>query len=60
MDEIKNNNLRLKHVQTNEKGGVNINLATMDTVDRDDFAAAMRRKIALRREALGKSNDSDD
>jgi len=27
----------------------------MDTVDRDDFAAAMRKKIAMRRAALGKN-----
>lgn len=45
MDEIKNNNIRLKHVQTNEKGGINIDLSSMDTVERDDFATALRKKV---------------
>lgn len=54
MDEIKNNNLKLKHVKTNEKGGINIDLSSMDTVDRDDFATALRKKIALRKKALNK------
>lgn len=59
MDEIRNNNLKLKHVKTNEKGGVNIDLSSMDTVDRDDFATALRKKIAMRKRALNKYKDSD-
>jgi hypothetical protein len=32
----------------------------MDTVDRDDFATALRKKIAMRKRALNKYNDSDE
>lgn len=59
MDEIRNNNIKLKHVKTNEKGGINIDLSAMDTVDRDDFATALRKKIAMRKRALNKYRDSD-
>lgn len=60
MDEIKNNNIKLKHVKTNEKGGINIDISAMDTVDRDDFATALRKKIAMRKIALNKYHDSED
>lgn len=60
LDEIRNNNIKLKHVKTNEKGGINIDLSAMDTVDRDDFATALRKKIAMRKRALNKYKDSDE
>lgn len=55
MDEIKNNKLQLKHVKTNEKGGVNIDLSNMDSVERDDFATALRKKVAMRKMVLKKN-----
>ncbi len=60
MDEIRGNKIQLKHVKTNEKGGVNIDMSAMDNNDRDDFASAMRRKIAMRKKALNKYKDSDE
>lgn len=60
MDEIRSNKIQLKHVKTNEKGGVNIDMSAMDNNDRDDFASAMRRKIAMRKKALNKYKDSDE
>jgi len=42
----------LKHVKTNEKGGVNIDLSSMDTVEKDDFATALRKKVQMRRKIL--------
>jgi hypothetical protein len=32
----------------------------MDSEERDDFAAEMRRKIAMRKKALNKWNNDDD
>ena len=60
MDEIRNNNLKLKHVKTNEKGGLNIDISAMDNNDRDDFATALKKKIAMRKKALNKYQDSDE
>lgn len=60
MEEIRNNTIKLKHVKTNEKGGINIDLSNMDTVDRDDFATALRKKIAMRKKALNKYRDDED
>ena len=60
MDEIRNNKIQLKHVKTNEKGGVNIDMSSMDNNDRDDFTTALRKKIAMRKRALNKYKDSDE
>jgi hypothetical protein len=30
LEEIRNNNIKLKHVDTNEKGGINIDMSYMD------------------------------
>ena len=30
LDEIRNNNLKLKHVDTNQKGGINVDMSYMD------------------------------
>ena len=32
----------------------------MDTQERDDFASALRRKIAMRKKALNVQEDSDE
>jgi hypothetical protein len=32
----------------------------MDTVERDDFATALRKKIAMRQKALNKYRDDSD
>ena len=60
MDQIRNNKIQLKHVKTNQKGGLNIDMSAMDNNDRDDFASAMRKKIAMRKRALNKYKDSDE
>ena len=58
MDEIKNNQVKLKHVETSEKG-INLDLTNMNKEDRMDHAERLRQKLKMRKQALNRRQASD-
>ena len=59
MDEIRNNNVKLKHVETSEKG-INLDISNMNKEDRIDHAERLRMKLQMRKKALNRREASDD
>lgn len=63
MDEIRNNNLRLKHVEVNNKEGkdqVTLDISDMNKEERNDHIENLRRKLQMRKKALNRRDDDDD
>ena len=63
MDEIRNNNLRLKHVEVNSKEGndqLTLDISDMNKDERNDHIERMRRKLQMRKKALNRREDDDD
>lgn len=63
MDEIRNNNLRLKHVEVNTKEGkdqVTVDISDMNKEERNDHIENLRRKLQMRKKALNRRDDDDD
>lgn len=58
MDEIRNNKVQLKHVETSEQG-MNLDLANMNKEDRMDHAERLRQKLKMRKKALNRREASD-
>lgn len=59
LEEIRNNNLKLKHVETNA-ASINLDLSNMNKEDRLDHAERLRRKLQARQKALNRRQASDD
>lgn len=59
MEEIRNNNLKLNHVETSEKG-FNLDLTNMNKEDRLDHAERLRLKLKMRKNALNRREASDN
>ena len=59
MDEIRNNNVKLKHVETSEKG-FNLDLTNMNKEERMDHAERLRMKLQMRKKALNRRQASDN
>ena len=59
MDEIRTNNLKLKHVETSEKG-LNLDITNMNKEERMDHAERLRMKLQMRKKALNRREASDD
>ena len=59
MDEIRCNNVKLKHVETSEKG-INLDISNMNKEDRIDHAERLRMKLQMRKKALNRREASDD
>jgi hypothetical protein len=63
MDEIRNNNLRLKHVEMNNKEGndrVTLDISDMNKEERNDHIENLRKKLQMRKKALNRREDDDD
>jgi hypothetical protein len=63
MDEIRNNNLRLKHVEVNSKEGkdqVTLDISDMNKEERNDHIENLRKKLQMRKKALNRRDDDDD
>lgn len=63
MDEIRNNNLRLKHVEVNSKEGkdqVTLDISDMNKDERNDHIENLRKKLQMRKKALNRREDDDD
>lgn len=63
MDEIRNNNLRLKHVEVNIKEGkdqVTLDISDMNKDERNDHIENLRKKLQMRKKALNRREDDDD
>ena len=58
MNEIKSNNLKLRPVQTTEKG-YEFDTSTMNREERMDLAEHIRRKLQKRKMALNRRSGSD-
>ena len=60
MDEIRNNKVKLKHVETSS-GGIDLDLTNMNKEDRMDHAERLRQKLKMRKNALNrrKASESD-
>ena len=58
MDEIRNNNVKLNHVETRE-GKMNLDLTDMNREERMDHAERLRQKLHKRKMALNRRSGSD-
>jgi hypothetical protein len=57
MDEIRSNNLRLKHVEVNSEKGkesVNLDISDMNREERNDHIENLRKKLQTRKKALNR------
>ena len=63
MDEIRMNNLKLKHVEVNnEKGGesVKLDISDMNREERNDHIENLRKKLQMRKKALNRREADED
>ena len=60
MAEIRNNNVKLRQVKTNEKGGLDIDASSMNREERLDLAEHLRLRLKRRKAALNRRAGSDD
>ena len=64
MDQIRNNNLKLKHVEVNSSQGkqeVNLDISDMNKEERNDHIENLRKKLLMRKKALNRREaDQED
>ena len=60
LEEIRNNNLKLNHVEVNANNQVNLDLADMNREERSDHIDNIRKKLQMRKRALNRRNSDDE
>lgn len=64
MDEIRNHNIKLNHVNVNEAKGkseMTLDISDMNKDERNDHIEKLRIKLQMRKKALNRrTDDSDD
>lgn len=63
MDEIRSNNLKLKHVEVNSSQGkeeVNLDISDMNKEERNDHIENLRKKLLMRKKALNRREADEE